>query len=94
MFIQLEEKDYQAIAQAIADSAEEKGTAYVDIDGLGFKVDFEKGISGYVEDDYNNGTGAFVCTDAVVRAEVLCDDVEVRYSNSKLEIIAERMLKG
>lgn len=94
MYIQLEEKDHYTIANEIVGSEKDRGTEYVDIDGLEFEISFSKEVNGYTENDYHNGTGAFVCTDAVVELkDITCGDVKVFFNNGHIECLAERMLK-
>ena len=95
MYIELEEKDYREIAQMIADSDINSGSEYVNIDGLEFEVQFTKDVEGYYEDNYDNGTGAWVCTDAVVHVyDVSCENVKVFFNNSEITYLAQDYLKS
>ncbi len=58
-FMILEEKDYYEMADLL-----EEGCNQLEFekDGELLVVDYEYSEDGYYEDDYHNGTGAFVCT--------------------------------
>lgn len=94
MYINLEDKDYREFAQVIADSQTDSGTEHIDIDGFEFEIQFTKDVKGYYEDSYDNGTGAWVCTDAVVHVhDVTCDNAKVYFNASEISCIAEDYLK-
>lgn len=94
MYIVLEQKEYQKIAQAIADANEDRGTICVEIDGFEFDVKFEKSVKMYNEDDYRNGTGAWVVSSADVSVKhIKHGDVIVDYNRYDIEGIAENIIK-
>lgn len=89
MYIQLEQKDYDAIAEMIAMATDENSIFYDDIIQVCYSVEGE----GYREDDYFDGTGAYITTSIDVDLkEVKCDGIEVRYNHDKLKKAIEDLL--
>lgn len=81
MYIQLEQKDYDAIAEMIAMATDENSIFYDDIIQVCYSVE----VDGYREDDYYDGTGAYVTTSVDVNiSDVKCDFIDVRYNREKL----------
>lgn len=94
MYIVLDEQDYKAIADVIADSNIEDGHEYVEIQGLEFAVKFTKEVDGYYEDEYDTGTGAWVTTSVYVRIySITYSDIVIEFNSSKLEKMTEDLLK-
>lgn len=94
MKIKLEKEDYKVIAQAIVDCPLDCTTEYVEINGIEFEVIFSKYTDGYIEDDYFNGTGAWVTTMAEVTIEnISAGDINVEYNRHEIERITEEILK-
>lgn len=66
MYIVLDESDCERIADVILNS-NLKGDycrLTINVDGVDIDVDYELSVDGYFEDDYTNGTGAWICTNA------------------------------
>jgi hypothetical protein len=81
MYIQLEQKDYDAIAEMIAMATGDNSIFYDDIIEVCYTVEGE----GYREDDYYDGTGAYITTSIDVNiSDVKCDFLDVRYNREKL----------
>lgn len=98
MVIELTNSDYQAIANMIASSQEydEQTSEIVESNNMLFEVHFKKSVQGYVEDDYYNGTGAWVCTSADVSLyDIICLDegIEVSYNSREIEDLAEMYIE-
>lgn len=52
--------------------------AQVELNGIIFNVSYDIETDGYYEDDYCNGTGGFICTDAnVIYLEMRASDLDV-----------------
>jgi hypothetical protein len=84
--IRLTEKQMEKVAGMIAKSDE-----YADFvilsdeeNDLEIEFDFECEVDGYVEDGYDNGTGAWCCT----RAEVYITDTSLPLPSDQLERVA------
>lgn len=92
MYLRLEEDDYEAIAELIAESENGYGVcvSYSDLD---IQVSFDMDVKSHQDTDYYNGTGAWI-TDSVDFAlnDVICEGVEIKYSHSQLQrTIIERL---
>lgn len=85
MYIQLEEIDYERIAEAVAEADNGCGCE-IDYSDLYLTATFDKQVEEHRDTDYYNGTGAWI-TDSVdfTLGEVACDGVEVRYNHKELE---------
>lgn len=85
MYIQLEDSDYDRIAELIAEEEDGYGRE-IDYSDLCIKVTFDKEVESHQDTDYYNGTGAWI-TDSVdfILDKVTCDGVEVRYNHKELE---------
>lgn len=84
MYIKLEQEDYDAIAELIADQDDScDSVSYSDLDIM---VYFSKYTTSHREDDYNEGTGAWV-TDSVdfELDELECEGLSLKYSRTQLE---------
>ena len=89
MYIQLGQKDHEAIAEMVAENPCEP---YVLYEGL-IEIRYEVDGTGYREDDYFDGTGAYITTSIDVDLkEVKCDGIEVRYNHDKLKKAIEDLL--
>lgn len=96
MFITLEKKDCEKIIDAIIANKEEEGDGclvHLELNGLSIDVDYSIHLSGYYEDDYENGTGAWVCESAKLQiwkvqlednVQVMID-VDTDYIESEVE---------
>jgi len=85
MYIQLEQEDYNLIAEAVAEADNGYGCE-IEYSDLCIKVTFYKQVEEHCDTDYYNGTGAWI-TDSVdftLLCEVTCDGVEVRYNHKEL----------
>lgn len=74
-FDEMLEKVNGAIADAIAnsvDDSEGKFSVEVEVDGIIISAEGSYEVDGYREDDYYNGTGAYIVT----KAEVEIDDIQ------------------
>lgn len=85
MYIQLEQEDYNLIAEAVAEADNGYGCE-IEYSDLYIKVTFDKQGEEHRDTDYYNGTGAWI-TDSVdfTLGEVTCDGVEVKYNHKALE---------
>lgn len=85
MYIKLEQYDYDAIAEIIAEQ-EDTYNGVISYSDLSIEIDYSKQVCSHREDDYYNGTGAWV-TDSVEFSlgEVKCEGIEVKYSHRDLE---------
>ena len=85
MYIQLEQTDYDCIAELIADTDNGCGCE-IDYSDICLTVTFDKEVYEHRDTDYYNGTGAWI-TDSVdfTLGEVTCDGVEVKYNHKELE---------
>ena len=98
MYIVLEDKDVQEIANMIVNkpcSSDMTNSGYLTIDDVEFEVRFNKEIKGYYEDEYNDGTGAWVTTRANVAIHDIsaCDvNLRVDYDRRMIENLAEELL--
>lgn len=91
MYIQLEQKDYDAIAEMIAIASDETRIWYDEF----IEVNYEVDGTGYYDDDYLNGTGDYIVTSVDVNLkEVKCADFEIRYNHDKLKETIENLLWG
>ena len=98
MYIVLDDKDINEIANTIANkpcSSDSPTTAYVTINDVELEVRFNKDIDGYYENDYENGTGAWVTTKANVALYDIspCDvNIKIDYDRRMIENITEELL--
>ena len=85
MYIQLDQDDYNLIAEVVAEAENGYGCE-VEYSDLCLTVTFDKEVYEHRDTDYYNGTGAWI-TDSVyfTLGDVTCDGVEVRYSHRELE---------
>lgn len=85
MYIQLEQTDYDFIAELIADTDNGCGCE-IDYSDICLTVTFDKEVYEHRDTDYYNGTGAWI-TDSVdfTLGEIHCEGVEVRYNHKELE---------
>ena len=91
MIVVLNSKDYRVISNAITNNHIDTSTS-VEIDGLKLIINFKVEQLGYYEDDYENGTGAFVCTEAVVSIK----DISIEDSVVKVDFdkyLIEKLVK-
>lgn len=89
MYIQLEQKDYDRIAEIVAENPCEPYILYEDL----IAVHYEVGGTGYRDDNYFDGTGAYVTTSIDLNLkEVVCDGIDVRYNYDKLKKTIEDLL--
>lgn len=88
MILNITKQDYNEIASQI-----EEGRSYVEFekDGMLLTFDYELCVEGYVEDDYYNGTGAFVETSREFYVSNIectdedCNDVDCNFDEYELE---------
>lgn len=99
MYITLEDKDLRVIANKIFEKEcvnnESTITDYIIIDDLELEIKFNKEIEGYYEDEYENGTGSWVTTRAIVTIHDIsaCDlNINVDYDKNSIESMAEDLL--
>jgi hypothetical protein len=85
MYIQLEQSDYDLIAEMVAESKNGIGIE-IEYSELCIKVVFNKHVLQHLDDDYYNGTGAWE-VDSVdfTLGEIHCEGVEVKYNHKELE---------
>ena len=85
MYIQLEQEDYDLIAELIADADDGYGCE-IEYSDLCIKVTFDKDVEKHQDTDYYKGTGEWI-TDSVDFAlgEVTCDGVEIRCNERVFE---------
>lgn len=91
MYIVLEKKDCDRIVDAIIERGE-SGIVSVAISGMDFDIDFDLEVEFSREDDYFNGTGAYVCesaycsiTDVWLENEDVAVDVNTRCIENEVE---------
>lgn len=91
MYIVLDNDDCKKIIDAIIEKGESCTTS-VEIGGLSFCVDFDLEVEYSREDDYFNGTGAYVCesvwcsiTDVWLEDEDVAIDVDTKYIENEVE---------
>lgn len=91
MHIVLDKNDCSKIIDAIIEKGESCIMA-IEIGGLDFGIDFDLEIEYSREDDYFNGTGAYVCesvycsiTDVWFEEEDVAIDIDTRYIESEVE---------
>lgn len=91
MRIQLDETDIKAIAGLIASDMQESGTVRYTSHEIEITVDYFLFTEGYREDDYFNGTGAYIVTSAevVIRTVESDNGMEVDFDEDKLCHLAE-----
>jgi hypothetical protein len=92
MTLKLDTYDYEQIARLVAQEKEGRGVVYYS--DLDIEVTYFAETSGYVEDDYFNGTGAWVTTSTHVDIiSIECGDVSVEYDDRELEACIRRELQ-
>lgn len=91
MYIVLDNNDCKKFIDAIIEKGESCITS-VEIGGLDFGIDFDLEVEYSREDDYFNGTGAYVCdsaycsiTDVWLEEEDVAIDVDTRYIENEVE---------
>lgn len=91
MYIVLEKKDCDNIVNAIIEKGE-SCIMTIEIGGLDFGIDFDLEVEYSREDDYFNGTGAYVCesvycsiTDIWLEEEDVTIDVDTTYIENEVE---------
>lgn len=84
MYLQLEQVDYDAIAQAIAEE-DDSYNGYYSYSEWDIVIRFHKIVGEHQENDYHNGTGAWV-VDHVEFAllDIESVGIEVKYDQNKL----------
>ena len=94
MYIKLEQYDYDAIAEIIAEQ-DDTYSGVISYSDLYIEIEYTKFVSCHQEDDYYNGTGGWV-TDSVEfgLGDVKCEGVEVKYSHKDLENTIKEYLWG
>ena len=92
MYIQLEQRDYDLIAEIVSESKNGIGIE-IEYSELCIKVVFNKHVLQHLDDDYYNGTGAWE-VDSVdfTLVEVSCDGIEIKYNNKELEKVIKDWL--
>lgn len=92
MTLKLDTYDYEQIARLVAQEKEGRGVIhYSDWD---VEVVYYTETSGYIEDDYFNGTGAWVTTSTHVDIiSIECGDISVEYDDKELEACIRRELQ-
>lgn len=85
MYIQLEDIDFDDIAEQISECSNRCG-GIVSYSDLGIQIEFDKIVEEHRDTDYYNGTGAWI-TDSVdfTLGDITCDGVEVKYNHKELE---------
>lgn len=94
MYIELETDDMLAICNMLS-TKDGSDSIYMYIKGIEFQISFVIYKKGYYEDDYENGTGAWVTTDAhvCIRDITACDiDIKVSYDRNFIEQTTEQLL--
>lgn len=94
MKIKLDKEDCIEIARDISEYFD-KESICTEICGLEIQVEYRLEKIGYVEDDYYNGTGAFVCTDIDFELSSIIPtyvDAEIDYSIKHIESELRRTL--
>ena len=91
MYIQLEQYDYDAIAELVAEC--DNGNTKVSYSDFDIEISFYKYVREHRDDDYYNGTGAWE-TDSVdfSLGDVECSGVEIKYNSKELEKTIEDYL--
>lgn len=91
MYIVLEKKDCDNIVNAIIEKGE-SCIMVIEIGGLDFGISFDLEVEYSHEDDYFNGTGAYVCdsvyciiTDVWLEEEDIAIDVDTSYIENEVE---------
>lgn len=93
MYIQLNQTDYDAIAELIAEQ-DDCIDGYVEYSEIAVEVPFSKSVVAKRDTDYYNGTGAWeVKSVDFSLGEVKCGDIELRYNHEKLEKTIEAWLR-
>lgn len=92
MYIQLEQEDYDAIAELIAES-EDGYSLCVEYGECCIEILFEKEISWHQENDYYNGTGAYVVDNVEFGLhDIRCGEIKVKYDDDKLRSTINKYL--
>lgn len=87
MKIVLDNRDLCAIAGLIAADRNERGTVVYDAGGVEITVEYSSVIDGYMENDYFNGTGAYIVTSAEVYIDDVYADVEAEVEYDERELV-------
>lgn len=94
MYIELETDDMLAICNMLS-TKDGSDSICMYIKGVEFQISFVIYKKGYYEDEYENGTGAWVTTDANVSISDIsaCDiDMQVSYDRNFIEQTTEQLL--
>ena len=85
MYIQLEQKDYDGIAELIAEK-DNTFNGYLEYGEPEIEICFSKCVHEHQEDDYHKGTGGWVVdsVDFTIHS-VECGEIEVKYDAKKLD---------
>lgn len=94
MEIKLNKQEHELIAEQIADRFD---STYIEIELCNLKLSLTYNLEkiGYIEDDYSNGTGAFICTDVEFRLHDISAiniDAEIDYSEKWLDKAIRKIL--
>lgn len=84
MYIQLEQNDYDAIAELIADR-ENANYDSIEYGSLCIEISYSKNIAYHRDTDYHNGTGVYIVDDVeFTLLGVVCDGIDVKYDEKQL----------
>lgn len=94
MEIKLNKQEHELIAEQIADRFD---STYIEIELCNLKLSLTYNLEkiGYIEDDYSNGTGAFICTDVEFMLHDISAiniDAEIDYSENWLDKAIRKIL--
>lgn len=92
MYIQLEECDYFAIAEKIAECEDKCGNTiyYSDLD---IKIEFDKFVEVHQDTDYYNGTGEWITDDVDFElGKIVCEGIDIKYNEREIEKIIKDYL--
>lgn len=93
MYITLEEKDYKRIAQKIAESNEDNGIVYIEIDGLELEIKYSKEILCHQENNYLHYTLDLIFDYVNVNINsISCMDLDIHYDESEIERITKEII--
>lgn len=91
MKLVLDNNELEIISQEIADNYNDEQIC-IDFNGVEIVVEYDCDVSGYIEDDYFSGTGAYIVTgvDLTIKNLFTVDmDLDVEYDSWKLVNITE-----
>ena len=93
MYIQLNQSDYDAIAELI-DEVDDDFSGSIDYSDIGLEVTFSKYVVAHQDTDYYNGTGAWeVDSVEFYLTSITCGDIEVKYNHDRLVWTVKQCLK-